>query len=577
MTVWRSILPWALAFAAEFLAAAERQPEIRIEGVTGELRRNVQVQLSLADETCSAPRWRVQNAFAAAESQIRKALRALGYYRPVIRSQFAFTLACWQAYFLIEPGPRVRLAEVDVEVFGEAKDDPKFQEWLAKLSLKPGDFLHHGHYEDLKRRLLDLAAQEGYFDARLVKHELNVDPARNLAWIRLHLDSGRRYSNGQIDIQQEILDPSFVRRYLPFRPGDPYSAPLLTQAYQALTDSGYFEDVEVRALPEQAQNLQVPIRIRLLARKRHFFKAGVGFDTNTGPRGTLGYENRRLNRLGHRLEFLGRLSLVRSELGAAYRIPWTDPAKETLSLQTGYLHERTDTLRSDSAGLGVRFFHPRQALKETLGMDLKYESSRIHGGGAQAALFLVPTGQWSYVHADDVLRPKRGFKTDLTLRAGSALVGGPARFLQAQGYAKGVYQFPWQGRVLTRLELGATWTDRFAKLPATYRFFTGGDTSVRGYGYKRLGPKNQAGEVIGGRYLGVVSLEYEQPFWKNFGAAVFADAGNAFLRLTEPIQIGAGLGLRWYSPLGPLRLDLAVPLSKPGFGLRVHVSMGAEL
>jgi translocation and assembly module TamA len=571
------IMPLALASSSLLADPAQLQPEIRLEGVTGRLLRNVRAHLSLLEETCTSPRWRIQNAFAASESEIRKALRALGYYQPTIARQLEFTQECWRASFTIAPGARVRLAEVEVKIEGEAAEDPTFQALYADLPLKPGGFLHHGRYEELKQRLLNLAESQGYFDARLVKHELIVDPAQGLAWVRLYLESGRRYAIGRIELEQDFLDPDFVRRYLPFRVGDPYSSTALTLGYQTLADSGYFEDVEVRALREQLENLQIPVSVRLRAKKRHFFKAGLGFDTNTGPRALLGYENRRLNRRGHRLEFGGRISPVRSELDSAYLIPWTHPAQETLSLKLGYLHEQTDTSRTDSVGIGARFLHPRWSVKEILGADLKYESSGVHRAEEQAALLLVPQIQWTYTQADEILRPKRGFKADLTLKGGSSLAGDPVRFLQARACSKGISSLPWQGRLLSRIELGATLTDHFANLPATYRFFAGGDTSIRGYGYQRLGPKNRDGEVIGGRYLGVLSLEVEQALWQHFGAAVFADAGNAFLRFSEPIQVGAGVGVRWYSPIGPLRLDFAIPVSKPELGFRIHVSMGPEL
>lgn len=571
-----TVLSALIAFV-HALTAQELKPIIHIEGVKEELRRNIQAHLSLLNEDCTSPNWRLKDAMTSSESEIRQALRALGYYRPSIRSKFQFTPPCWQAEFTIEPGVRVMLAQVDVQVLGEAANDPKFQALLAHLPLKSGDPIDHGRYEDLKSRLTNLAEQRGFFDARLIKHELIVDPSQNLAWIRLHLDSGRRYTIGKIDLLQEVLNPEFVRRYFPFKPGDPYTSTQLTKTYQILADSGYFEDVEVRALRDQLADFQIPIRIRLLARKRHFFKAGAGFDTNTGPRVLLGYENRRLNPYGHRLDLQARFSPVRSELNGQYVLPWRNPAEETLSFQTGYLHEETDTLRTDSAALGARFLHLRRTIQETLGLDLRYESSRFHDADVQGVFLLIPSVQWGYVKADDRLRPKRGFKSDISLKGGVSLLGNPVRFFQAQGYVKGVYQFPWLGRVLSRLEAGATFTDHFANLPASFRFLAGGDTSLRGYGYKRLGPKNRKGEVVGGRYLGVASLEYEQLFLRNWGASLFVDAGNAFMTWDEPIQVGAGLGIRWYSPVGPLRLDLAVPVTKASFEPRVHVSMGAEL
>lgn len=559
------------------LSADDPKPDIRIEGVEGERLVNIEAQLSLLDESCDSPRWRVEDSFSLAKREIDKALRALGYYQPVIRTDFSFTPDCWQAEIFVDPGPRIELAEVDLKISGEASDDPAFQAILQNPPLKTGDALHHGRYENLKSRLINLAEQRGYFDGHFSVHELKVDPSRGLAWVRLHYDSGRRYRLGEIEIQQDILKPDFVRRYLPVKPGEPYSGAKMAETYQALADSEYFADVEIRPAREEIREGEIPVTIRLFSRKQHYFKIGVGFDTNTGPRLSLGYENRRVNRRGHRLEINGRASPVRSELSGRYLIPWTDPMQETLNLQGGYLHEETDTLRTDSAVFGAHFVHPRQRWTEQFGLNLKYESSNIEGDENQSSLLIVPAIHWNRIKADDRLRPKRGWKIDFSFEGGSSLLGDPVHYLQAHTYSKGVYQLPWRGRILSRIEAGATWTDRFANLPASSRFFAGGDTSVRGYGYKRLGPENNDGDVIGGRYLGVASLEYEQLFLQNWGAALFADVGNAFTTFDEPVKIGAGLGVRWYSPVGPIRVDLATPVNDSGFKLRVHVSMGPEL
>ncbi len=565
-----------LAMSYPALSYGQAKPEIHLQGVKGALKSNIKALLSLFEEDCDSPPWQIKEAYAHADKEIRRALRALGHYEPEIESQFKFTPSCWQATFKIQPGPRVTLRRVDLKIQGEAENDPIFMDFLKKTPLHPGEPLNHGKYEALKSRLLELADQRGYFDARFLRRELLVDLTRHQADIVLYLDSRRRYRLGQIQIQQNILEPSFIQKYVSLQPGAPYESTLLTQTYQSLADSGYFAEVEVQPLREQAKRYQIPVQIRLYPRKRHFFKIGAGFDTNTGPRVSLGYENRYLNRHGHRLKIKMRYSPVRSQFGGQYQIPWHDPRRETLSFRAGFLHEDTDTQTSRRGTLGVQFIHPRRKWTEIFGVDLRYEKSRT-ADQAQESLLALPAIEWSRIRADNPLRPKRGWKLDISVKGGLPLYGDPVLFLQARTYGKWVRQLPWRGRILTRLEAATTWVDQFHNLPASHRYFAGGDNSIRGYGYKKLGPKDNDGAVIGGRHLAVASLEYEQLFLQNWGAAVFVDAGNAFNTFKEPVKIGAGAGIRWYSPVGPIRVDLATPVDPNNPGVRLHISMGPEL
>jgi translocation and assembly module TamA len=118
----------------------------------------------------------------------------------------------------------------------------------------------------------------------------------------------------------------------------------------------------------------------------------------------------------------------------------------------------------------------------------------------------------------------------------------------------------------------------FDDLPPSQRYFTGGDTSVRGYAYQALGPKDSVGNVIGGRYLAVASLEYEHPLKKNWSAAAFVDTGNAFSKsFDEDLKTGVGVGVRWQSPIGPVRIDIAHPLDDRDTRFRVHLRLGPDL
>jgi translocation and assembly module TamA len=130
--------------------------------------------------------------------------------------------------------------------------------------------------------------------------------------------------------------------------------------------------------------------------------------------------------------------------------------------------------------------------------------------------------------------------------------------------------------MLAHAEAGAAVADQFFDLPPSQRFFTGGDRSVRGYDYQDIGPQNLVGETVGGRYLLAAGIEADYLIYGDFGAAVFFDAGDAFNDAPD-LQKGAGIGLRYRSPVGMIRLDFAHPFDDPDDSFRFHLSIGPDL
>ncbi|MFA6687449.1 MAG: BamA/TamA family outer membrane protein [Desulfuromonas sp.] len=150
-------------------------------------------------------------------------------------------------------------------------------------------------------------------------------------------------------------------------------------------------------------------------------------------------------------------------------------------------------------------------------------------------------------------------------------------FLRTSINVRSVLPVARRGRVLVRGELGTIQTDAFSDLPPSQRFFAGGDQSVRGYGFQELSPKNQDGDAIGGEHLAVASIEADYLVYKNFGVATFFDIGNAGSKILSDLKRGVGIGLRYRSVFGMLRLDVARPLDDSTNSLRVHISIGADL
>ncbi len=545
-------------------------------GPTG-LEQNLRGHLRLDEEPCNAPRWRVRRLFARAEAEFEPALRAFGYYRAQLTKTLRFDDACWVAVFALELNERVSIRQRDIQVRGEAAQDPSLGRVLAGLPLSEGAPLNHGDYAAIKDRLRRFAAERGYLAFRFERQELRVDPDQAAADILLVANSGPRYRFGELRLSEQPLDEEFVRRMIGVQAGQPYEVQAITALNRALRDTGYYQRVEVRPLRAQAEGIDVPLELLLEPAKRHAWRAGVGFSTDIGPRASLRYDNRFVNTRGHRFESALSLSPVLSGLSADYAIPGVDPRRETFSFGAQLAHEDNDSARSDSATLTARQTMARGDWTYSRFIELLYENSQIGQEEADATLLMAGVALDRAV-ADDLLKTRRGYRIALEARAAHDALLSSTSLLRFHAKLKGIYRFGDAGRLTVRGDAGLSLVDDFDELPASLRFFAGGDESVRGYAYKALGPVDDDGEPRGGKHLLSTSLEYEHPVvGDEWWVAGFIDAGNAFDSDDIALRYGYGLGLRWYSPVGRVRFDLAFPDDTSDDDWRIHFGLGADL
>ncbi len=560
-----------------YLAAPVVIAEVSVNGLKGEAKDNVQLMLSLAKEKCDSPEWKIRGLFGKADEEIDQALRALGYYHPVIKKSLAFNDACWQADFAIDPGPQVIIDNITITLTGDAHDDPEFQKLRNTLLASNGKPLRHDQYEKMKRRIESLALERGYLKGVFSEKQLLIDKANNKAYIKLVFDGGKRMVFGDVIVEQDILNPEFVQKFISFKSGDYYSSEQLAKTHNALSKSGYFERVDIRPDTENINQKQVPVSVKLSPEKIHHYGFGIGFDTDIGPLLNASYKNRRLNRRGHFLNANIDLAPVLSTADAEYSIPLDNPASDFFSFGGGFKREDTDTYKSLSAKLSARLKHDFDSgWKQTLFIDSVYEDFTI-GTTSNQVLLLVPGGSWLRSVSDSTLRPTRGHRLEFNLAGSYENPISEVSFAQGSVSAVWMHPLPWSGKFIARTEQGATLVDQFDKLPTSYRFYAGGMNSIRGYAYKELGPKDNQGNVIGGKFLSVVSAEYEQAVLDDWGVAAFIDGGNAYNPENISIKTGAGLGVRWYSPIGPIRLDFAVPLNESDSSFQIHFAAGARL
>ncbi len=550
--------------------------EVSISGLEGKVKDNVRLMLSMEKLKCDAPEWKIRGLYAKADQEIDEGLRALGHYHGVVKKSLAFGKSCWQADFNINAGPRAYVNDVNITINGAADNDPEFQSLRDSLLKTKGNPLDHGQYERMKRRIESLALERGYLKGTFTENKLLIDKDLNKAHIKLVFDAGKRMVFGKIVVNQDILNPEFVEKFISIKSGEFYTIEQLVRTHNNLSQSFYFDLVDVR--PDNASDdYQVPVTINLRPKKRHHFSFGVGFDTDIGPLIDAAYTNRRLNSRGHFLTSELSLSPVLSTAVVEYNVPLHNPVSESFSIGGGFKREDTDSFNATSATLSGRLKHALDSgWKQTLFLDLDYEDFLI-GSTRTKTLLLVPGGSWLKSVSNNALRPTKGYRAKFDVSGSYKNPLSDVSFLQGALSATWMHPLPWNSKFIGRTDLGATLVDQFDKLPPSYRFYAGGINSIRGYTYKELGPKDSEGNVVGGKFLTVLSLEYEKAVFNDWGISAFVDSGDAYNPGNILLKTGVGLGVRWYSPFGPVRVDFAVPLNEADSAFQIHFAAGARL
>ncbi|MBZ4193552.1 MAG: autotransporter assembly complex protein TamA [Candidatus Contendobacter sp.] len=557
---------------------------VRVVGLDGPLRDNVLAALELNRFAGkSAPEeGRLRWLHHDATRQISAALQPFGYYQPVIDATLERTAEGWVAQYRIQPGPPLKIATVDVQILGEGGNDPVFQKLLAKVPFAPGQILDQAQYEQFKQNLESLAAERGYFEARLVERAIQVNLQTNEAAIHLHYDTGPRYRFGAIAFKQDVLSLKLLERYPQFKPGDPYDANELLKLQSDLGSAPYFSQVQVNAPPDAATDT-APVEVELEPGKPYKYSAGLGYGTDTGVRGRLKMEQRQLNRRGHHAEEELLLSSVKSLLGVKYMIPGKNPTTDEYALTAGYTNQNYEQQDYELTTLGGSWRRQDGNWLKNFNLSYQYERYQTPNSTDNSAttdsLLLIPGVNWTRIDADDRLNPTRGLLFGFELRGAATELLSDTTFAQGALHLKGVYAFNEVSRIIARSDLGATMLEaNIDQLPTSLRFFAGGDASVRGYAYNSIGPTDAQGNVIGGKNLLVASLEYEHRVWDGWSLAAFVDSGDAFDGATPELKTGVGMGVRWRSPVGPVRLDFASGLDQPpGDTFRFSFSIGPDL
>jgi translocation and assembly module TamA len=579
--IYGFMLPFCLI---TMLFAAEVPVQVIVEGITGIERSNVEaaliVPVGLVKEGAVDKRW-LERFKEEIPQKVKNSLEPFGYYKTdvsVVLNKMDNEKYLFQVQ--VKKGEPVSLTAVRVSAEGPGAGEKALIELIEKFPLHAGDVLRQDIYERAKNELQNKMVDLGYLDASFSMHKISVTLNSLEAQIDIVLQTGFQYRFGDITFSNNTSYPEiFLWRYLQFRRGDVFSYEKIAGTQANLNNSDRFKEVVINAKKEKALDYFVPIEIALVPSLPKRFKIGVGYGTDTGPRGSLYYRDMNIARRGHELLAELTVSPALQGIAARYTIPGQKDKDTLTSFRIAAQQEDTQSYTINLATTEVersRSFGARRV--GSLFMQMQKEHSEA--GNERTNSFLIMPGiRFSERRFDKLVRPTRGFHYQMELKGTTKEMGSDTAFMQVISKGEIIIPLPKGFSILTRMQAGATWQgDPLRDLPISLRYFAGGDNSIRGYKYQSLGPKGSNGEVVGGKNILIGNFELERAVSTNWGIAAFYDVGNAFNNFSniDPAQ-GAGMGCRYYTPVGPIRLDLARQIGVESPGYRIHFSIGLEL
>lgn len=562
----------ALCFAAPVMAA----PTIKVQGVKGELKDNVMAYISSIpkEDYNATPRFQAQ-----VEKEITQALNALGYYNPSFHYKTTGVGKKLSISVMVDSGPVVKITKSDIELLGAAKDDPDFIKLVKDSGLQLNAPLNQGKYEALKAALTNLAIRKGYFRAEMVKNQLAIVPSRNEAFVTLIFDSGPRFHYGKTEFMGSQIQDSNLTAMLPYKEGQPYSVENLGVFNQDLSNTGWFSSIFVGADMNHLKGDTVPIKVSLEPQVKNQMEVGIGYSTDVGPRLQFKWKKPWLNSRGDSLDIQTELSKVQPKLQATYTIPVGNVLTNNYQITGGIQYvDNHDTVATEfNAGI-ARHWRLASGWNRTVSLRWLHEIYKQGASESGVSNLYMPGISFSRTVSHGGLMPTWGNSQMFSVEYADPLLGSDARLLSLRGRSVWLRSFGQDKdqRAIFRLDGGAVFAKSIHDVPPSMRFFIGGDNSIRGYGYDSIAPRDKEGQLLGGQYMLTSSVEYQHRIYGNWWGALFYDYGSSWTK--HPVwKQGAGFGIRWASPIGPVRLDFAWGLNKKSDRFQLNFVLGPEL
>lgn len=570
--IFIAILGVLLSFSTAIFAASDVINDYDINGISGDLEKNVGLYLKqLQGENASA------TLQSHAKKQVQTSLKALGYYKPVVKISYVQESQTLVAD--IERGPATRIDKITIDVKGAGKSDPQLKETISKLKIKQGEILNHSVYNSAKGKIEGQLLELGYFDVKWQTHQLAISLKSNSANVTFAFDTGPRYQFGSVVLGNPTQAEKYIRSIADFKQGQPYTATEISEYNLALSSTPYFNSVRVYAdIANRADN-QVPIKVDVLHKPANSYEVGGGYSTDLGPKVRFKWTKPWITENGHYLESNLNVSKRQQDISLGYTVPVDDPNDDLWRFSVGYKLE--DELTNDIYSKILTGQLQRQWLTDddwvrTVFLRRDRETYRI-GDEEQSSKMLMPGISYAKKDSKGGTTPYWGEQWLIAAEFGLEDAFSTTNIVRVQLQSAWLQTYLDKHLVFLRANVGAMLVDDIDNVPFSLRFYAGGDQSVRGFSYQSISPEDEKGRLIGGKYLISGTVEYNYQFAQSWRAALFVDSGTATNDFSDEVQVGAGFGIRYLTPVGPVRIDHAWGLTKASKSTRLSITIGPEI
>jgi translocation and assembly module TamA len=631
------LLAW-VALAVQPAASVADVLSLKVSGIAEPMLGNVQNRVnthSINDKLKFSSK-RLQRVREAAELDAAAALRPYGFYQAKVSSTLQQQdETTWLITLAVSEGPPLQVSTADIQLSGAGADLPELRDWQRNWPMQSGQRVDQVEWEAQKSRALELAASHGYLGAQFTRQQIRADLDANTAELQLHLETGPQALMGSIIYEQEVVDPQILQGLPRFNEGQPYDAWLLEKFRYDVWQTGYFDNVEV--IEEQRLEESPPVVnlvVKAAPREPNTWQGTLGYGTDTGIRAQVLWTRRLLSSRGDSLDVGLGWQETNNEYSfrSSYRLPrhqerfnkgrqfWTGEfgirkVNQDLEIQANENDEDLVKLANGDVqsyslkgGLLVLrdFENGYQQVYENWYAQYLLENNEYQLlddlppdlvesisdedldllKGIGSSLSLGVSWDWPAVRGSGFTTV--GHRERLWLFTANEAWGSDLDFSQAYVSSTWHHLLGKRFKLLLRGELGYTDAQvaevdllvegqpaqlSVTLLPDYYRFKAGGSRSVRGYSFESLSDNG-----IGSNNIVTASAELEYEFRKDWAAATFVDSGNAFNNWDDmDLKTGVGVGLRWYSIIGAIQLDVAHPLDLDGDPWRLHFTIGTPL
>jgi len=556
---------------------------IEISGVSAEIKTNIELHLGVNKELIPNSTLGFPRSAEYIRAKAKLALQALGYYRPTIslsRTQQQNDQKQNEWTLTIELNQATQWHQIDLQLQGPGSDYQPLIQIVKKHPFTKGLTVNHGTYEQYKNQLLQRAIESGFLDAQFEISRMDINVSKSIADVKWLLKTGARYYLGKVELSGSSLSQAFLRKYLFVQPKEIYQYENIIKSQQALNRSGYFNLVTIDQTVNRETYL-VDITIALQDIEKYEFKTTLGYGTDTGGKIGVSWLDRQVNDRGHNYLLSIDSSKIETITAFQYKIP-LDNQKSAWLNRVSYRIKDDNLARSKISAYESRLINQiNEHWSSQWALALATENITTDSSIISNLNYLIPSWQTNYYSVTDPFSAQTGWRWMSEIHFGAKQLSEPdIEFFQIEQNIKSIWALSEDWRLLFRGRAGFTKMniEHFnTSMPTDFRYFAGGDVSVRGYDYQSLAPKDIDSLILGGKHLLTSSLELDWQFSSNWRWAVFTDQGNAFNDWQDiDIHRSVGTGLRWITPVGSVRLDLAKALDGQE-DLSWHITIGPDL